>query len=536
MSLKYQEIYENFNWSRIERFNFIRDVIDKQANEQPDAPALIWTDGKSDVSLNFSELKNEANKAASVLKEAGLKRGDVLLLILSRELAWWHVTLGCLQLGIVVSPGTTQLTQKDLAYRLEASGAKAVVTNKALSDTVDKAIGENAITRLLVDGDKKGWGNFDSLMKLTSPIEEVADTGAQDHALYYFTSGTTGAPKMTVHGHMYPLGHETTGRYWVNAAPGKVIWNISDTGWAKAAWTSLFAPWLCGAAIFALHHDGFDPQLTLDCLEKYPITTLCAPPTAYRMFVRTDISGQKFKALERCVSAGEPLNPEVVDLWHRQTGKYIFEGYGQTETVILCGTFEGMELRPGSMGLPAPGIDLDVIDHNGKTLEHGQEGDIAVRINPARPMGMFLEYKDEPQRTAQCFKNDWYLTGDRAMRDKDGYFWFIGRADDVILSSGYRIGPFEVESVLFEHAAVAESAVVASPDSVRGEVVKAFIILAEGHKPSDQLAKELQDHVKATTAPYKYPRKIEFVDSLPKTVSGKIKRNELKKKEWANVS
>lgn len=294
----------------------------------------------------------------------------------------------------------------------------------------------------------------------------------------------------------------------------------------------MFAPWLCGAAIFAFHKEGFDPDATLACLERYPISTLCAPPTAYRMFVRQNVSKHKFKTLERCVSAGEPLNPEVIDLWKTQTGMPIYEGNGQTETVVLCGSFDGMDVRPGSMGLPAPGIDLQVVDHDGQVCKPGEEGGIAVRVLPEAPMGMFLGYKDDPVRTAACFKGDWYLTGDRATRDADGYFWFVGRADDVILSSGYRIGPFEVESVLFEHEAVAESAVVASPDPVRGEVVKAFIVLAEGYKASEALVEELQAYAKKTTAPYKYPRKIEFVSQLPKTVSGKIKRNELKQQEW----
>ena len=274
---------------------------------------------------------------------------------------------------------------------------------------------------------------------------------------------------------------------------------------------------------------------TLNALVKYPITTLCAPPTAYRFFVRHNVSEQRFQALEKCVSAGEPLNPEVIDLWQQQIGLSIFEGYGQTETVILCGSFDGMDIRPGSMGLPAPGIDLQVIDVNGVPRAAGEEGDIAVRVKPSPPHGLFLEYKNEPKRTAACFRGNFYMTGDRATRDQDGYFWFVGRSDDVILSSGYRIGPFEVESVLFEHPAVAESAVVASPDPVRGEVVKAFILLAGGYTASDNLVEELQNYVKGITAPYKYPRKIEFIDELPKTVSGKIRRKQLKQQEWADL-
>ena len=529
----------DFEWQRRAAANFVGDVIYEKAQSHPDDAAIIWTTGQDDtppVTISFSALKSATNRAAALLDALGLGRGDVVLLIASRQLAWWEIILACLQRGIVVSPGTTQLTAKDITYRLRASGAKAIFTISSLAKVVDEAaVDMNALHKISIDGVVEGWRDYERELATLTPLEEVADTQAHDHALYFFTSGTTGEPKMTVHGHSYPFCHETTGRFWVKAARGKVIWNISDTGWAKAAWTSLFAPWICGAAIFALHQDGFDPDVIIDCLNKYPITTLCAPPTAYRMFVRNDVSGCQFKSLERCVSAGEPLNPEVIELWKQQTGLDIFEGYGQTETVILCGSFDGMEIRPGSMGLPAPGVVLDVIDHEGNPMPAGEEGDIAVNLKPHPPLGMFLEYKDDAKRTQASFKNGWYLTGDRAIRDGDGYFWFVGRSDDVILSSGYRIGPFEVESVLFEHEAVAESAVVASPDPMRGEVVKAFIVLAQGVKGDEQLVKTLQDYAKQTTAPYKYPRKIEFVDSLPKTVSGKIKRNELKKQEWKNV-
>ncbi len=302
-------------------------------------------------------------------------------------------------------------------------------------------------------------------------------------------------------------------------------------GWAKGAWSSLFAPWLSGAGIFALHADAVDPARVLDALEKYPVTVLCAPPTAYRMLVKQPIHGRKFAKLKHCVSAGEPLNPEVIEVWREKTGHQICEGYGQTETVILCGVFEGMVVKPGSMGLPAPGVDLDVIDDNGKCLSANIEGDVAVRLDPA-PQGLFLGYKDDPERTKATRRGKWYLTGDRAFRDEDGYFWFVGRGDDVIISAGYRIGPFEVESALIEHPAVAESAVVSSPDETRGEVVKAFVVLVKGAEGSDALARELQDHVKRVTAPYKYPRLIEFVESLPKTISGKIIRKELREREW----
>jgi acyl-coenzyme A synthetase/AMP-(fatty) acid ligase len=338
---------------------------------------------------------------------------------------------------------------------------------------------------------------------------------------------------MCIHDQSYGLAHQTTGRYWLDLGPTDLHWNCSDTGWAKAAWSSFFGPWNQGAAVFAHHTQGFSPKRTLDLLEAFPITTFCGAPTIYRMFVLEDLSARRFGALRHCVGAGEPLNPEVIETWRRATGLTIRDGYGQTESVILCGNFPGLEPRFGSMGKPSPGIDLAVIDEAGNAVPPGAEGDVAVRVMPQRPPGLFREYKGNPEKTAACFRGDWYITGDRATVDADGYFWFVGRSDDVILSAGYRIGPFEVESALIEHPAVAESAVVSSPDEKRGEVVKAFVVLAPGHTASEALVTALQEHVKSVTAPYKYPRRIEFVEQLPKTVSGKIRRVELREREWA---
>ncbi len=521
-----------FEWRRPERFNFVRDVIDARAANDGAAIALHWrsADGEEAI-ISFAELKRRANAAAGFLSSLGLKRGDIVLLVLSREQAWWDIILGCLQLGAIVSPGTTQLMKKDFAFRLEATKAAAIITNSACAPRADEAIGATGWSgeKIIVDAERLGWLRYDRAA--AAPLTDCADTKGDDEALVYFTSGTTGNPKMTVHGCAYPLGHETTGKFWLRAGPGDLVWNISDTGWAKGAWSSLFAPWLCGAGLFALHADAVDPARVLDSLENYPVTVLCAPPTAYRMLVKQPLDQRKFKKLRHCVSAGEPLNPEVIEIWREKTGHQICEGYGQTETVILCGVFDGMAVKPGSMGLPAPGVDLDVIDDNGARLGAGVEGDVAVSLAPP-PMGLFLGYRNDEERTAATRRGEWYLTGDRAYRDEDGYFWFVGRGDDVIISAGYRIGPFEVESALIEHPAVVESAVVASPDETRGEIVKAFVVLTKGTPASDDLVRELQDHVKRVTAPYKYPRKIEFVESLPKTISGKIIRKELREREW----
>lgn len=524
-----------FEWNPPARYNFARDGIGRLATERPGDRALLWTDAAGTViDRSFAELAGHAAHAAAVLAGAGVKRGDTVLILLSREIEWWELMLGCLALGAIASPGTIQLSAKDIAYRRDAAQATCVIAGGDIADRVDGALADQDVALIHIGGPRDGWRDYSAEKAAATPLTEIADTAFDEDALCYFTSGTTGQPKMTIHGHGYALAHRITGRYWLDLKPGDLHWNLSDTGWAKAAWSSLFAPWLMGAAIFVNHAPGFDPAATLDLLARFPITTLCAPPTAYRMFVRADLVGRAFPTLRHCVSAGEPLNPEVIDLWKAATGLDIHDGYGQTETVLLCCNRPGAS-RIGAMGRPAPGIDLAVIDEAGIAAPPGAEGDVALRAGDTRPPGLFTGYRGEPERTASVFRDGWYLTGDRAIVDEDGFFWFVGRADDVILSAGYRIGPFEVESALFEHAAVAESAVVASPDPTRGEVVKAFVVLATGHSGSEALAAELQNHVKTTTAPYKYPRKIEFVASLPKTVSGKIRRKELREQEWAKA-
>lgn len=522
-------------WTPPARYNFTRDEIGRLAAERPRDRALLWTDGRGAfVDRSFADLREQAARAAAVLTAAGVKRGDRVLILLSREVEWWEIMLGCIQIGAVAAPGTIQLSAKDVAYRVEAAEARCLVASPAIAAACDQAIGGAKLSRLHVGGPREGWTDYAALKAGLAPLEAAADTAFDEDALCYFTSGTTGQPKMTMHGHGYALAHGFTGKYWLDLGPGDLHWNLSDTGWAKAAWSSLFAPWRMGAAIFAHHAQGFDAEATLDLLASQPITTLCAPPTAYRIFVRGGLKDRKFPHLRHCVSAGEPLNPEVIDLWREATGLEILDGYGQTETIVLCCNRKGAA-KQGSMGKPIPGLGLAVIDSAGKPLPAGQEGDVALDVSRGRPPGLFKDYRGDPDRTAGVFSGGWYLTGDRALVDEEGFFHFVGRADDVILSSGYRIGPFEVESALFEHEAVAESAVVSSPDPIRGEVVKAFVVLTAGREPSEALTAELQNHVKATTAPYKYPRKIEFVTSLPKTVSGKIRRKELRDQEWKKV-
>ncbi|KAG7492022.1 hypothetical protein MATL_G00009780 [Megalops atlanticus] len=451
---------------------------------------------------------------------------------------WWLVNVACLRTGTVLIPGTSQLTARDILHRLCTSKAKCIITDDTLAPVLDSIAPECSFlkTKLLVsDRKREGWMDLGELSSMASSDHTCVETKSDDPMTIFFTSGTTGSPKMTQHSHCsFGIGLNVNGRYWLDLTERDVLWNTSDTGWAKTAWSSVFAAWVQGACVFVHHMPRFETKTVLETLANYPISTFCTAPTAYRMLVQEDLSRYRFQNLQHCLSAGEPINPEVMEKWKASTGLNIYEGYGQTETVLIAGTFKGMDIKPGSFGKPSPAYDVQVVDDAGKVVAPGTEGNLAIRVKPVKPFCLFTGYTDDPERTAQCYRGDFYLTGDRGIMDKDGYLWFVGRADDVILSAGYRIGPFEVENALIEHEAVAESAVVSSPDPVRGEIVKAFVVLNPTFKSHnhDQLIAELQRHVKKVTAPYKYPRKIEFVEQLPKTVSGKIRRVELRNKEW----
>ncbi len=531
----YDKTYREFTWEVPEYYNFAGDVIDQWA-EDPDKLAIWWVDDEGhEEKRTFRQLRDASCRMANVLTEAGIGQGDVVMVILPRNIEWWETFTACIRMGALLAPGTTQLTPKDLDYRANTAQAACIITNAEIAAKFDEVADRcpTVKAKVIISEPRQGWTFYTDAVNAASDQFTTARTRSDDNCLVYFTSGTVGMPKMALHTHAsYPIGHQVTGKFWLDLKPGDLHWNISDTGWAKAAWSSYFGPWSQGAAQFIHYTNRFDPQKTLQLLADYPVTTVCGAPTIYRMLVLQDLSGFRFPHLRHCVGAGEPLNPEIIEVWKGATGCTIRDGYGQTETVLLCGSFPCIEPRFGSMGKPSPGFDLQVIDEAGNVLPPNTEGDIAIRVTPERPVGLFKEYWKEPERTASVYRDGWYLTGDRACVDDDGYFWFVGRADDVILTSGYRIGPFEVESALIEHPAVAESAVVASPDETRGEVVKAFVILAPGYTPGDGLVKELQNHVKSVTAPYKYPRKIEFVDVLPKTISGKIRRVELRNQEW----
>jgi acyl-coenzyme A synthetase/AMP-(fatty) acid ligase len=540
----YEAERRNFSLEVPEYFNFAIDVIDKWASD-PDKLAMLWIGQKGEVERNvtFAQFAERSSRAANAFVTLGIQKGERVLVMLPRIPEWWESVLGLMKLGAIAIPCTTLLTPKDIAFRAEVAEAVAFITDQEGTAKFDQVRAECPTIRYTILADayntegREGWTDYSHIVDEASPEFTGPKTRSDDPCLVYFTSGTVGYPKMVLHTQAsYPIGHTITGKYWLDLHEDDLHWNLSEMGWAKAAWSNLFGPWVMGAALFMQDARGkFNALETLEMLHKYPITTLCAPPTAYRMLVLDEplayLKANPPKALRHCVGAGEPLNPEVIKVWQDATGMTIRDGYGQTETVLLCGNFPPLEVKPGSMGKPSPGFDVEVIDHDGNPLPPNKEGDIAVRIKPNRPTWMFKEYWRNPDATNACIRGDWYITGDRAYKDEDGYFWFVGRADDVIISAGYRIGPFEVESALKEHPAVAESAVIASPDEMRGEIVKAFVILAPSYTASPELASELQEHVKRVTAPYKYPREIEFVDSLPKTISGKIRRVELREME-----
>jgi acetyl-CoA synthetase/medium-chain acyl-CoA synthetase len=514
-------------------FNFSREVVERWGRERAAGLALwcVDQDGVREQKMTFQQLAEQLRRAAHFFQELGIQRGDRVLLIAPRLPQWWVAILGLIRLGAVPIPGTPLLTTRDIKYRLEAADAAALVTD---SEGAAKAEGLQVRHRVLLDGERPGSTSFEAGLRGADPAFDPEPTLSGDSGILYFTSGTTGPPKMVLHTQAsYGLGHRVTGELWLDLNPGDVLWCITDTGWAKAAWSCLFGPWQMGACVFAADTRGkFDAAAALRTLAQYPISNWCAPPTALRLIVRERLQEYRFPHLRHCVSAGEPLNPEVISAWKAATGLTIWEGYGQTETVVLIGNYRsrGDVVRPGSMGKPSPGFTVAVLDDELNELPPGHEGEVAVRVNPERPLGLFREYWRNPRENATRFQGDWYLTGDRATRDEAGYYWFVGRGDDVIKSSGYRIGPFEVESALVEHPAVVEAAVVGKPDVVRGAIVKAFVVLRPNCVASDELKRELQEHCKQVTAPYKYPREIEFLGELPKTISGKIRRVELRRR------
>ena len=533
----YEEFCNDFKWDVPEYYNFAFDAVDKWAEKNKGKMALISIDhaGENPQRHTFADLKMLSNKFANILKKHGVKKGDKVFIMLPRVPEWYITVLGSIKTEAIFMPTPTLSMPKDIEYRINQAGASVVITSGEFAARVDEIKNRCSTLRHLIvtDGEREGWISYEKEMKESLSTLSVSKTRSADPLLIYFTSGTESYPKMVLHTHAYPIGHTITALAVQDLKPTDTIWAIADTGWAKTAWGKIFGQWIIGATVLQWNAKGrFNPEIVLHILEKYGVSVFCAPPTAYRMLIQhKNLKKYDFSKLRHSLSAGEPLNPEVIKIWGEATGLQIYDYYGQTETVALVGNMRCLPIKPGSMGKPTPGHHVAIVDDDGNELPMNEEGHIALKIIPVRPPGLMKEYWKNPGGNQVAFCGDWYYTGDRAYMDEDGYLWFVGRADDVIKSSGYRIGPFEVESALQEHPAVVESAVIGIPDALRGTAVKAYVLLAPGYTPSEELTKELQEYVKKTTAPYKYPRVIEYVHELPKTLSGKIKRAELRKQK-----
>ena len=565
----YEDFFENFSIEIPPSFNFAYDVVDEWASVEPEKRALIWCDDAGEEKLlTFTDISLLSNRLANALSEQGIGKGDIVLLLLRQRWEYWICAVALNKIGAIIIPATTQLTTKDIVYRANAADIKAVIAldNDYVLAQVDAALPASPSITLRIavgavgagtvgavdagitggagiagaSGNREGWLSWERLVDKASelwqrPTGEVA-TSNDDIMLIYFTSGTTGLPKMCCHNFVHPLGHILTARYWQQVRENKPHCSVTDSGWAKFGWGKIYGQWIAGATIFAYDTLKFDPVRLLERIAQYQVTTFCVPPTMYRFMLQEDLSHIDLSCVETFATAGEPLNAEISRQWERLTGKQIREGFGQSEGPVLLATFPWVKPRPGSMGKPSPLLNICLLDDVGIPVATGDEGNICVTgLRQAYPPGLFVGYYRDPARTAAAVGGQYYNLNDVAWCDPDGYYTFVGRSDDVIKCSGYRISPFEVESVLIEHPAVVECAVTSAPDDVRGNVVKATIILARGYKPSEDLKKELQEHVKATTAPYKYPRIVEFLDELPKTIGGKIKRAKIRTEDEGGI-
>ena len=535
-----EDYNKNLEFIIPENFNFSYDVMDVWAQEKPNKTALIWTDDEENERFfTFGQLKELTDQAASYFLSLGIGKGDMVMLILKRHYEWWISILALHKIGAIAIPATHMLTTHDIVYRNNRAGVKAIICvgEDYVLEQITAAMSESPTVKTLISIGPKVPENFHSWH------EEIGNASAfvrpshvndnNDIMLMYFTSGTSGEPKMVAHNYLYPLGHITTGVFWHNLHENSIHLTVADTGWGKAVWGKLYGQWFAGAAVFVFNHDKFTAEKILKKIEKYRITSFCAPPTVYRFMIHEDLSTYDLSSLEYCTTAGEALNPSVYEKFYKITGVKLMEGFGQTETTMTLGTMPWHQPKPGSMGKPNAQYDIDLIRSDGSSCEDGEKGEIIVRLDRRRPIGLFNEYYRDEELTNKVCCDGIYHTGDVAWRDEDGYFWFVGRTDDVIKSSGYRIGPFEVESALMTHPAVIECAITGVPDDLRGMVVKATVVLHKDwkDKAGDELVKTLQEHVKHETAPYKYPRIIEFVNELPKTISGKIRRVEIREKD-----
>ena len=534
-----------------ENFNFAYDVMDVWAEEKPDGLALLWTnDQGAEIRTTFAQLKEQSDQAASYLQSLGIGKNDPVMLILKRRYEWWVVMLALHKIGAIVIPATHMLTKHDIVYRNKRASVKAIicVDDEYVTEQIGLAVSESPTLKTIIvvrEQDTHGGSalfahhpsichDWQSEWRQAPAFQRPAFVNTNDDTmLMYFTSGTSGEPKMVAHDYLYAMGHLTTGVFWHNLHEGSLHLTVADTGWGKAVWGKFYGQWFAGATVFVFDHEKFNADTLLRQIEKYRVTSFCAPPTIYRFMIREDLSHYDLSSLEYCTTAGEALNPSVFDKFQEKTGIRMMEGFGQTETTMTLGTFPWMTPKPGSMGIPNAQYDIDLLRPDGTSCEDGEKGEIVVRVGDTKPIGLFKEYYRDRGLTREAWHDGIYHTGDMAWRDEDGYYWFEGRIDDVIKSSGYRIGPFEVESALMTHPAVVECAITGVPDDIRGMVVKATVVLGKEwkDKAGDALVKELQQHVKRETAPYKYPRIVEFVDELPKTISGKIRRVEIRQRD-----
>ena len=538
----YEDFKQNYKLKIPENFNFGYDVVDAWAEYDKDKVALVWCDDHdNEKTFTFADIKRLSNQAANFFKSLGIKKGDRVLFLLRQRYEYWYLATALHKIGAILIPASLQLTTKDIKYRVNAANVKTIVAvgdHAYILDQVDAAEPDTPTLehKVIVAGARDGWISLDDELGKCSeefprPTGEDA-THNDEIFLTYFTSGTTGWPKMVAHNHIHPLGHIVTAKYWQKVQDNKLHMTSSDSGWAKFGWGKIYGQWISGAGVFAYDMDKFVPHTFLDKLVKYKPATFCAPPTVFRFLIQEDLSQYDLSFIEHCCTAGEPLNPEVYNKWYELAGLKMCEGFGQSESTVLLANFDGFTPIPGSMGKPSPLYNIDVIDEEGNSCDVGEEGELVVRdIDKYMPTGLVVALLGDPEGTKEKLGGKFYRTGDLVWRDSKGYYWFVGRADDVIKCSGYRIGPFEVESALMEHPSVLECAITAAPDPIRGQVVKATIVLTRDYEPSDALIKELQDHVKHATAPYKYPRIIEFVAELPKTTSGKIRRVEIREND-----
>lgn len=517
-----------------DNFNFGYDIVDDIAVHDPDLRAVVWaSDTGEEKIFTFGDLKRLSDKTANYLISLGVKKGDRVMVMMKQRYEFWYLSVALHKIGAIMIQATYMLTKHDVEYRINSAEVGTVIctSQTQITESVDAAENVPSLkTKIIVGTPKEGWLSFAEGVENASEKLERIQTKADDIMLIYFTSGTAGNPKMVMHDHTYPLGHIQTAKHWQNVAPGGLHFTVSDTGWAKSAWGKIYGQWIMECAVMVYEYDRFDPSDILNIIEKYKVTSLCSPPTMFRMYINAGLEGHDLSSLKYCTIAGEALNPDVFKNWQKYTGIMLMEGFGQTETTVLVGNLTGMVPKPGSMGRPTPQYVVDIVDENGKPCEPGVNGEIVVGIEP-RPPGMMIGYYRDPEKTAKTHYGGYHHTGDIAWKDEDGYFWYIGRNDDVIKSSGYRISPFEVESVLLEHPSVLECAITGVPDPVRGQVVKATIVLKKGYEPDEDLKKEIQKFIKKSTAPYKYPRIIEFVQELPKSISGKIRRHVIRDKD-----